>query len=54
MEQGWGDHAGRALDMIQSVLEFLEAPDPAILEKLLGKIPTVFSVVIFSPHGYFG
>ena len=40
--------------MIQSVLEFLEAPDPAILENILGKIPTVFSVVIFSPHGYFG
>jgi sucrose synthase len=35
-------------------LEVLQEPDPIALEIFLGKIPNVFNVVIFSPHGYFG
>jgi sucrose synthase len=51
--RGWGDTAERVLEMIQLLLDLLEAPDPCTLEKFLGKIPMVFNVVIMSPHGYF-
>ncbi|KAG2717825.1 hypothetical protein I3843_03G191200 [Carya illinoinensis] len=53
LERGWGDTAERVLEMIQLLLDLLEAPDPCTLEKFLGKIPMVFNVVIMSPHGYF-
>ncbi|KAM5547120.1 sucrose synthase [Rosa sericea] len=53
LERGWGDNAGRVLEMIQLLLELLEAPDPCNLEKFLGRIPMVFNVVIMTPHGYF-
>ncbi|KAE8714067.1 Sucrose synthase [Hibiscus syriacus] len=41
------------LEIIQLILDLLEAPDPCALEKFLGRIPTVFNVVILTPHGYF-
>lgn len=53
LEKGWGDTAERVLDMIQLLLDLLEAPDSCTLEKFLGRIPMVFNVVILSPHGYF-
>ncbi|XP_010247458.1 PREDICTED: sucrose synthase [Nelumbo nucifera] len=53
LEKGWGDTAERVLEMINLLLDLLEAPDPFTLEKFLGKIPMVFNVVILSPHGYF-
>ncbi|KAK3019611.1 hypothetical protein RJ639_005030 [Escallonia herrerae] len=53
LERGWGDNAERVLEMISMFLDLLEAPDASTLEKFLGKIPLVFNVVIFSPHGYF-
>lgn len=53
LERGWGDTAERVLEMIQLLLDLLEAPDPCTLETFLGKIPMVFNVVIMSPHGYF-
>lgn len=53
LERGWGDTAERVLEMIQLMLDLLEAPDPCTLEKFLGRIPMVFNVVILSPHGYF-
>lgn len=34
--------------------EVLQAPDPVNVEKFLGRLPTIFNVVIFSVHGYFG
>ena len=54
LEKGWGNTAKCSLDMIHLLLEILQAPDPATLENFLGRIPMVFNVVIFSPHGYFG
>lgn len=36
------------------LMEILQAPDPSTLERFLGRIPTVFNVVIVLPHGYFG
>lgn len=53
LERGWGDTAERVQDMIQLLLDLLEAPDSCTLEKFLGRIPMVFNVVILSPHGYF-
>lgn len=53
-ERGWGDTAGRMLEMVHLLLEILQAPDPSTLETFLGRIPMVFNVVIVSPHGYFG
>ena len=34
--------------------EVLQAPDPLNLERFFSRLPTIFNVVIFSPHGYFG
>jgi sucrose synthase len=53
LEKGWGDTAKRVLDILHLLLDLLEAPDPANLEKFLGSIPMMFNVVILSPHGYF-
>lgn len=53
LERGWGDNAERVMDMIQLLLDLLEAPDSCTLEKFLGRIPMVFNVVILTPHGYF-
>lgn len=39
---------------MRALSEALEAPDPQNLGKFLGRLPTIFNVVIFSPHGYFG
>ncbi|CAN6464105.1 unnamed protein product [Victoria cruziana] len=52
--KGWGRTAERAKETIHLLSEVLQAPDPASVEKFLGSIPTVFNIVIFSPHGYFG
>jgi sucrose synthase len=54
LEKGWGDTAERVLEMIHLLLDILQAPDPSTLEKFLGRIPMVFNVVVFYPHGYFG
>ena len=53
LERGWGNTAERVLEMIQLLLDLLEAPDPCTLEKFLGRIPMVLNVVILTPHGYF-
>ncbi|KAK0572784.1 hypothetical protein LWI29_037266 [Acer saccharum] len=53
LERGWGDTAEGVLEMIQLLLDLLEAPDPCTLETFLGRIPMVFNVVILTPHGYF-
>ncbi|KAF5744125.1 Sucrose synthase 3 isoform 1 [Tripterygium wilfordii] len=53
-ERGWGDTAGRVLEMMHLLLDILQAPDPSSLETFLGRVPMVFNVVILSPHGYFG
>lgn len=54
LEKGWGNTAGRVLETVKMLEDLLQAPDPDTLEKFLARIPMVFSVVIVSPHGYFG
>ncbi len=53
-EPGWGKTAERMSDTLQLLLDILEAPTPANLEQFLSRIPSIFSIVILSPHGYFG
>ncbi|WOL18196.1 sucrose synthase 7-like isoform X1 [Canna indica] len=54
LEKGWGDTAARVKDTLNCLSEVLQAPDPVSIEKFFGRVPTVFNIVIFSPHGYFG
>lgn len=53
-EIGWGRTVERMRDTINLLTEILEAPEPVVLEKFLGRIPMIFSIAILSPHGYFG
>ncbi|XP_010270733.1 PREDICTED: sucrose synthase 7-like isoform X6 [Nelumbo nucifera] len=53
-EKGWGDNAETVKETMRSLSEVLQAPDPLNMEKFFGSLPTIFNVVIFSPHGYFG
>ena len=45
---------GRAISMFELLQEILQAPDSESLEEFLSRVPSVFSVVILSIHGYFG
>ncbi len=54
LEPGWGRTAVQMQETIRLLLDILEAPEPGNLEAFLGKIPMIFSLVILSPHGYFG
>ena len=51
---GWGRTAGQALEMMELLLDLLEAPDPRHLQAFLARIPMITSIAILSPHGYFG
>jgi sucrose synthase len=53
-EVGWGRDVTRMRAMIAQLSDILEAPEPATLERFLGRLPMIFSMVILSPHGYFG
>ncbi|XP_062150878.1 sucrose synthase 5-like isoform X2 [Alnus glutinosa] len=53
-ERGWGDTAQRVKETMRAVSEVLQAPDPVHVEKLFSRLPAIFNIVIFSPHGYFG
>lgn len=54
LERGWGDTVARMREMLSLLMDILEAPSPGNLEKFLGRLPMIFSMVILSPHGYFG
>jgi len=53
-EPGWGRTAVQIRDTLNLLSDVLEAPAPGTTEQLLGRIPMIFSLVILSPHGYFG
>jgi sucrose synthase len=53
-EIGWGRTVERMRDTIHLLSDILEAPEPSVLERFLGRIPMIFSIAILSPHGYFG
>ena len=51
---GWGRTWGEVQENLQLLSEILEAPEPRAVEAFLGRVPMIFSVVVLSPHGYFG
>lgn len=53
-EKGWGNTAERVRETMRLFSEVLQAPDAAKLQVLFSRLPNMFNVVIFSPHGYFG
>ena len=53
-EPGWGDTARRVIENLSLLSDILEAPEPGNLERFLGRIPMIFSILILSPHGFFG
>jgi len=53
-EPGWGKTATRMIETMDLLSDILEAPEPTILERFLGRIPMIFNLAIITPHGYFG
>lgn len=53
-QRGWGATAGSARELMLLLLDILQAPDASSLELFLSRIPHINSVVVLSPHGYFG
>lgn len=53
-EPGWGKTVQRMKDTFRLLSDILEAPEPTNLEQFLARIPMIFSIVILTPHGYFG
>ncbi|CAN6232801.1 unnamed protein product [Urochloa humidicola] len=54
LERGWGGTAETCRETINCLSEVLQAPDPANVDRFFSRVPSVFSIVIFSVHGYFG
>ncbi|MDX1594226.1 MAG: sucrose synthase [Gammaproteobacteria bacterium] len=53
-EAGWGRDADSVLDTMRLLLDVLQGPAPDQLERMLARIPMIFSIAILSPHGWFG
>ncbi len=53
-EPGWGNTTDRIKESMDMLSDILEAPSPDQLAAFLARVPMIFSVVILSPHGYFG
>ncbi|KAG6602008.1 Sucrose synthase 7, partial [Cucurbita argyrosperma subsp. sororia] len=53
-EKGWGDCAGRVKETMRCLSDILQAYDPTQMAKFFSWLPTIFNIVILSPHGYFG
>jgi len=51
---GWGRTAESAREMMELLLEILEAPSADTLGEFLQRVPMINSIAIVSPHGYFG
>ncbi|KAL3716353.1 hypothetical protein ACJRO7_008023 [Eucalyptus globulus] len=53
-EKGWGDTAERVKETMHTLSELLQASDSEKMDLFISRLPMIFNVVIFSPHGYFG
>jgi sucrose synthase len=53
-EPGWGRSAQQIRATFDLLTDILEAPSPEAIERFLGRMPMIFSLVILSPHGFFG
>lgn len=54
LQPGWGRTVAAVRETLALLGDLLEAPDPGTVERFLARIPMIFSVVILSPHGWFG
>jgi sucrose synthase len=53
-EPGWGNTATRVRETLEILDRLLDSPDHQSLEALLSRLPTIFRIVLVSPHGWFG
>jgi sucrose synthase len=51
-EPGWGNTASRAHETLELLDQFLDAPNPAVLEAFVSRIPANFRIVLISIHGW--
>lgn len=54
LEPGWGRELSQVSTQFDRCLRLIQEPDPETLSDFLGEIPSLFHIVILSPHGYFG
>lgn len=53
-EPGWGNTASRAHETLELLNQFINAPNPAVLEAFVSRIPANFRIVLISIHGWVG
>ncbi|MBV8886812.1 MAG: sucrose synthase [Chroococcidiopsidaceae cyanobacterium CP_BM_RX_35] len=53
-EPGWGNTASRVCETLELFNRLIEAPEPAILEAFVARIPAIFRIVLISIHGWVG
>ncbi|WP_424094936.1 sucrose synthase [Moorena producens] len=53
-EAGWGNTAGRVRETLELLERLMDAPDHAVLEAFISRIPLIFRVVLVSVHGWVG
>ncbi len=52
-EAGWGTSASQIGESLALLAQVLESSEPAGFERLLGRLPSIRSVLMVSPHGWF-
>lgn len=53
-EPGWGNTASRARETLELLEQFIDAPNSAVLETFVSRIPANFRIVLVSIHGWVG
>lgn len=53
-EPGWGNTSTRIQESLNILDELIDSPDSQVLAAFLSRIPTIFRIVLVSPHGWFG
>ncbi|CAG9465433.1 unnamed protein product [Pedinophyceae sp. YPF-701] len=53
-QNGWGNTVARIRETFHLLQDLMQAPEESTLKNFLARLPMVFSVVIMSPHGFFG
>ena len=53
-EPGWGRTTERVRETMRLLAETLDDPSPERLARFLARVPMIFSIVVVTPHGYFG
>lgn len=51
-EPGWGNTASRVRETLELLSQFINNPNPALLEAFVSRIPANFRVVLVSIHGW--